>query len=245
MLFADDDTDNVYDSDPEVLEEKIQREANRSTEWVEDNWMACAGDKTKLLIVETKMLRQSKLSNKSVSVNVYDNNIDSSHSEKLLGLIVNEELSWKDHLYGEKWRPEDNAPGLIPQLGQRVGLLYKLAPRLSKKGFNTISHGIFNSKLQYCLHVYGNVWMYNTMDENTRNFSAFTLQDCRKLQVLQNKVLRLKTGLDYDTPTSTLVSESNDLSVHQLIAYQTILTVHKTLRNKKPTYIYNLSLIHI
>ena len=151
VLFADDDTDNVHDSDPEVLEEKIQREANRSTEWVEDNRMVCAGDKTKLLVVGTKKLRQSKLSNKLVSVNVYDNNIDSSHSEKLLGLIVNEELTWKEHLYGEKWRQEDNAPGLVPQLGQRVGLLYKLVHRLFKKGFNTISHGIFNSKLQYCL----------------------------------------------------------------------------------------------
>ena len=29
------------------------------------------------------------------------------------------------------------------------------------------------------------------------------------------------------------------MSVHQLIAYKTILTVHKTMQTKKPSYIYN------
>ena len=33
--------------------------------------------------------------------------------------------------------------------------------------------------------------------------------------------------------------KTNDISVHQLIAYQTILCVHKTLKNRKPTYVYN------
>ena len=77
------------------------------------------------------------------------------------------------------------------------------------------------------------------MDENSRHFSAFTVQDCRRLQVLQNKVLRLKTGLNFETPTLTLLKTANDMSVHQLIAYKTILTVHKTMQTKKPSYIYN------
>ena len=56
VLYADDDTDNVHDEDPIALKEKIQREANRSTEWVNDNKMECAGNKTKLLILGTAQL---------------------------------------------------------------------------------------------------------------------------------------------------------------------------------------------
>ena len=89
------------------------------------------------------------------------------------------------------------------------------------------------------MHVFGNVWGYDTFDENNRHYSAFTKEDCRCLQVLQNKVARLKTGLDYDTPTENLLAKSNELSVHQLIAYHTILSLYKTLENKKPAYIYN------
>ena len=64
VLYADDDTENVRDSDPTELENKIQREANRATEWVFDNKMVCAGDKTKLLVIGTSQLRKSKLANR-------------------------------------------------------------------------------------------------------------------------------------------------------------------------------------
>ena len=32
------------------------------------------------------------------------NEVEATHSEKLLGLIVNCEMTWKDYLYGENWR---------------------------------------------------------------------------------------------------------------------------------------------
>ena len=56
ILYADDDTDTVQDEDPKELTEKIQREADRSTDWVADNRMVCAGDKTKLLVICTTMV---------------------------------------------------------------------------------------------------------------------------------------------------------------------------------------------
>ena len=241
VLYADDDTDVVTDQNPDALEAKIQREATRSTDWVSDNKMVCAGDKTKLLVVGTKKLRNHKLEskNKKISVNVCDNIIEESHSEKLLGIIVSEDLSWKKHLYGEQWREEDNAPGLIPQLSQRVGLLSQLSNRLSKTGFNSVSNGIFNSKLNYCCQVFGNTWGYDTNDTSQRRFTAFTKNDCHRLQVLQNKILRMKTGHDRDTATKVLLAETNDMSVHQIIAYHTLLSVFKILENKKPVYLYN------
>ena len=61
ILYADDDTDNIEDSDPTTLQNKIQREADISTSWVRDNKMVCSGSKTKLMVVGTKELRQSKL----------------------------------------------------------------------------------------------------------------------------------------------------------------------------------------
>ena len=67
VLYADDDTDVAHHSDPEVLQEMIQREADRSTDWVRDNKMVCAGDKTKLLVVGTRQLRESKLVSSTIS----------------------------------------------------------------------------------------------------------------------------------------------------------------------------------
>ena len=59
VLYADDDTDNVHGKEVEELREKIQREADRSTDWVSDNRMVCSGSKTKLLVIGTAQLRNS------------------------------------------------------------------------------------------------------------------------------------------------------------------------------------------
>ena len=63
VLYADDDTENVNDKDPEELERKTQMEAGRATDWVSVNKMVCAWDKTKLLVIGTPQMRRNKLSN--------------------------------------------------------------------------------------------------------------------------------------------------------------------------------------
>ena len=39
--------------------------------------------------------------------------------------------------------------------------------------------------------------------------------------------------------STTSIAETHDMSVHQLIAYHTFLSMYKILQTKKPTYIYN------
>ena len=110
VLYADDDTVNVSDNDPKELKNKIQREADCSTEWVSDNRMVCSGEKTKLLIIGTPQLRKSRLLDQdiSININVCGMNVEESKSEKLLGLVVNNQLMWADYLYGENRRKEGN-----------------------------------------------------------------------------------------------------------------------------------------
>ena len=70
VIYADDDTDNVRDNDPDTLQQKIQREANLSTSWVSDNKLVCSGSKTKLLIIGTKELRKTKLVSKNQTISI-------------------------------------------------------------------------------------------------------------------------------------------------------------------------------
>ena len=75
------------------------------------------------------------------------------------------------------------------------------------------------------------------MDEVNRRSPAFNKEDNRRLQVLENKVMRMKTGMSRDTPTVDLVKAAGDLSVHQLTAFTTLLTVFKAITSGKPKYI--------
>ena len=62
----------------------------------------------------------------------------------------------------------------------------------------------------------------------------------RRLQVLQNKISStLKTGLGYETPTQILMKQSSDLTVQQLTAYHTLMTVFKAVQLGKPVYLAN------
>ena len=244
VLYADDDTDNVSDGDPDNLQHLIQREADLSTAWVNDNKLVCSGAKTKLLIVGTKELRKSKLlnQNKTISINIDGSEVKESESERLLGLIVNNRMTWEHHLYGN-----DEHVGLVPKLQARAKIIYRLSHMMPQHRLNMIAEGIFFSLLNYCIEVYGNVWGLSTYDEQSRTNTAFTREDNRKLQVLVNKVLRSLTGLGRDTPVSVLCEVSGKLSVHPRTALYTLTSIHKAMLQKTYNYykIYEIIMLLI
>ena len=78
------------------------------------------------------------------------------------------------------------------------------------------------------------------MDDTSRRFMAFTKEDCQRLQVLQNKTLRIITrNNQLNAPTEELLSETNSLSVNQLGIFHTVMTAFKAIRCDKPKYLAN------
>ncbi len=120
----------------------------------------------------------------------------------------------------------DNFVGLIPKLVKRIGLLKRLKKFMTIETFSMVMNGIFNSTLIYCLPVYGNVWLQG--DQRFR-YRSFKKDDLRRLQVLQNRAHRLLTNLPSHTSTEVLVKASGQLSVHQLTAYHSLVSLHKVV----------------
>jgi hypothetical protein len=200
--------------------------------------MLCSGDKTKLLIVSTRDQRSAKLQGKTIKVNVCNKVIEETKDEKLLGILMSNNLSWNSHLYGNKLTGKDRVQGLLPKLSQRVGMLGKLNKFMTRSQFSSACDGLFTSCLLYCLPLFVNVWGLPDMDDVNRRSVSFTKEDCRKLQVLQNKTLRLKTGnYTMNAPTDDLLDATNDLSVHQLGAYHTLVTVFRIVTTGEPKYL--------
>ena len=137
VIFVDDDTDSVRAKKPEELVEKLQREVDNSVNWLKDNRLCVAGDKSNILIVSTKQLRRARLRNK-LAIVVDQDIIEETTSEKLLGVVVNNTLTRKEHLYGD-----NENEGLITQLKKRVGTLKRLAKYMNKSRLSMLSEGIF------------------------------------------------------------------------------------------------------
>jgi hypothetical protein len=103
--------------------------------------------------------------------------------------------------------------------------------------FKLLCNGLFHSKVMYCLQVFSHVWDIPNLDQENRRFSAFTRGDNRKLQVLQNKVMRMKTNLPFGTSTLQLTQTTGDLSIQQLTAYSTLVTAQKSIAAQQPQYL--------
>ena len=129
----------------------------------------CSGSKSKLLVVGTKELRKSKLTSviKRIEIIVDGHTVTESQSERLLGLLINNTMTWKDHLY-----EYIENKGLIPKLSQRANYIWKLSRVMPKERLNILAEGIFFSLLNYCIEVYGNVWGLVTYDDQNRHSPA-------------------------------------------------------------------------
>ena len=151
--------------------------------------------------------------------------------------MANNKLTWHHHLYGDFTDPKKPIKGLVSQLAKRVGLLSKLVKIIPSKRFKLLVNGLFMSKLLYCLPLFGNIWYKQALGDKETRFHSFTKSNLRALQTLQNKVLRLLAGCGYDTPVLQLLDKTNMLSVNQLVAFTTIMTVFKTKQSGEPKYI--------
>ena len=134
-----------------------------------------------------------------------------THSEKLLGGYISENLKWREHLL-------DSDQSLVRQLTSRINGLVKVGTNADFSTRLLVANGIFASKLCYLIQLWGGT-------------EAYLLSH---LQILQNRAARAVTGKSWFTPTRQLLKECRWLSVCQLVFYQTVLHVHKIILTGKP-----------
>ena len=100
VIYVDDDSDTVSGRNPEELRNSIEREAGNFAQWLKDNRLCVAGNKSKFIMIGTNHLRMSKI-NKEFKIVVDNQDVPKTSSEKLLGVVINNTLTWKNHLYGD------------------------------------------------------------------------------------------------------------------------------------------------
>ena len=113
-----------------------------------------------------------------------------SSSEKLLGLIINNTITWTQHLHGNA-----EHKGLLLKLSQRAVLVRKLSKLMPSDRLRNIRNGIFFSLLSYGLQVYGSVSGLDKYAEGTGRYTALSREDSHQIQIIMNVVLRALTNL--------------------------------------------------
>ena len=68
--------------------------------WFKYNRLCVAIDKSKLLILGTEQLKKARLKSK-LAIVVDQDIIEETQSEKIVGVIVNNKLNWKENFHGD------------------------------------------------------------------------------------------------------------------------------------------------
>jgi hypothetical protein len=168
----------------------------------------------KLKVNDEKTTRQKRrfVNTNNVQIETPTAIIKPSNVERLLGA---QNIRWVEHIL-------DSDQSLVKSLNLRVGALSKISKLTSFKTRKTIASGIFMSKLIYLMPLWSGCEDY--------------LVKC--LQVVQNKAARTVAKRNIFKPTRTLMKVCGLMSVRQLLAYQSLVLLPKTLVSQTAVYLY-------
>ena len=212
--YADDSTYTVTGKDPEQLTEKLTKKYSVMADFLTDNKLKVNDDKTHLLVMATMQKRRTVDTN-ATRIVTPSSTVEPSSTERLLGAEIHHDMRWREHIL-------DSDNSLVKALNKRLGALRKIQKKASFRSRKMIANGIFMSKLIYLMPLWSGCEEYMV----------------RALQVIQNKAARSVAKLNKPTPTKILLNTCGWLSVRQLMAYHSLILLHKTLAHQAPKYLY-------
>ena len=137
-LFADDACLSYQHSDPEYLNEVINKELGKVDKWLRDNKLFINYSKTKFLLFN----KTSKNCKFSVKINGFL--IEQSDSIKYFGVVLDDKLNWKKHL-----------SSLKSKLSRSCFVLSKLRYYLDVSTLKMVYYSLFYPHIQYCISAWG------------------------------------------------------------------------------------------
>lgn len=208
-MYADDSTLGAAGKTMEILNEKLCADMAKVDKWCDDNKMVPNTDKTKALLVTTYQ-RYHKLDVKQLNVFLDGKMIKNVKVEKLLGVKVDQNLSWRSHV--------DKVHSTVSMILARFRQIKPLLPTYARIRF--IQAFIF-PHLDYCSCVWGSA-------------------NIEKLYKLQKRAARMVYDLPTRTPTEPLLAKLNWMSLMDRVKFRKVIMVYKSLNGLAPTYMRDM-----
>jgi hypothetical protein len=208
--YADDTTVTATAKTVEEISSKLNEDCTQVSSWMRSNRLKLNPGKTHIMTIGTR----ERLSTLPEKVNVEMDNVvlkeDDDHYELLLGCYIQANLKWHKQI-----------SSLLCKLRKRLVGLTKLKYICPYPVRKTVSEGIFNSVLVYCLPLFG----------------GLDAGDLHDLQVLQNKAAQTVTLSPPRAERSPMFDKLGWLTVNQLIFYHTVISVFKIRSSKEPEHL--------
>ena len=205
--YADDTTVTATAKSVEEINIKLSEDCSKVSDWMRSNKLKLNPGKTHIMTVGTR----ERIRNLPEKVKVEMDSIllveGEESSELLLGCHIQANLKWNNQVYS-----------VLDKLRKRLVGLAKLKFICPFPLRKTITEGIFNSILVYCLPLYGG------LDSG----------DLKDLQVLQNKAAQIVTWSPPRASRAPMYDRLGWLTVNQLIFYHSVIAVFKIRSSREP-----------
>ena len=217
IFFADDANMIITGYTFEEVSHKVNILLQKIQNWVLGNGLKLNLSKTKYMIFTNKVKQ-------NIEVNLCGVLIEESECERFLGVLINSNLSWTNHI---------NL--LTSKISRNAGILYKLKDLVPESTLRILFHSFIQSHLNYCSSVWG------MGSKNSLN----------KLFVAQKKAIRsvhykfnfqpsVKNVINTPCHTKEIFSRLNILTLPNLEAKNCLITMQKNYLNVAPMHINSM-----
>ena len=201
--FADDTTLSVSGQNLEDLIHELEDDCWSAILWYENNFMQLNQSKCHLLASGT---------HEHLFVRVGEEMIWESRKEKLLGILLDKNLDFEEHL-----------SVVCKKASQKVSALARVARILSFPKRRLIMNTFIESQFSYCPLV----WMFCSRDLN------------RKINYIHERALRLVYD-DYTSTFEDLLKKDESLVFHHRNIHQLAIEMYKVKYNLSPIFMQEL-----
>ena len=190
------------------IQETLNAELKKIVEWLKANKLSLNIAKTHFMIFQPK----KKNCSANIEIHIDDSPIQRIRECKFLGIIIDENLSWRSHI-----------AYLKKKLAKSLGILNKARQSLGRPSLLSLYNSMFLPYISYCIIIWG------------------CASDTVLLPVLklQKRAIRYIFNLPARASTSNVFHEHNILKLNDLFRYQLGVFMYKYHKKLLPNVFNN------
>ena len=210
-MYADDTNLFLTHKDSGYLFETANLQLERINQWFISDKLSLNVSKTKYSFFH-KPSKRDDIPLLLPKLNINNSEIERSECLKFLGVLLDENLCWKERIkYIES------------KIAKNIGLLYKAKPYIDKHSLLSLYHSYIHSYINY-----GNIAWGST-----------TRTNLKKIYCQQKHAIRIVYSKDRLSHTRELFKQGKVLNVYQVNISKNLVFMHQINSNTVPTTVLN------
>ena len=200
--YADDSTPFIVENNIDNVIASLEQVSDALFNWFKNNRLKNNVDKCHVLVS----------TNKPVGIKVGDYTIDNSECEKLLGVKIDVNLNFNDHI-----------SDLCKKASRKISALARVTPFMGLSKRKLLMNAFFTSQFSYCPLI----WMCHSRSNN------------RKINMLHERCLRIIYN-DQQSSFTELLNKDNSVSIHIRNIQRLVIEMFRFYNGLSPPLMINM-----